>query len=66
MASYKYSDAPFMVESPDVTYTDDEIIAHYTYETVSVHGGKVSKRGLDRPALRPLQSSPFLTWCLVA
>lgn len=43
MASYKFYDGPLTVESPNVRYTDNEIQADYTYETVTVEGGKVSK-----------------------
>lgn len=41
MASFKFQSTPFTVESPDVTYTDAEILANYTYETVVVEGAKV-------------------------
>jgi len=45
MASLKYKDAAFTVESPDVTYTGDEILAKYTYETVVIEGTKVRSIG---------------------
>ena len=41
MASFKFQSTPFTVESPDVTYTDAQILANYTYETVVVEGSKV-------------------------
>ena len=41
MASFKFKDAAFTVDSPDVTYTEEEILAKYTYETVVVEGTKV-------------------------
>ena len=27
-----FSDKPFVVQSPDVTYTDDEMVSKYTYQ----------------------------------
>jgi hypothetical protein len=45
MASFKFKDAAFTVDSPDVTYTDEEILAKYTYETVVVEGTKVCEKG---------------------
>lgn len=42
MASFKFNSAPFTVDSENVTYTDDEILAKYTYETVLIQGSKVS------------------------
>jgi hypothetical protein len=41
MSGFKFQDAPFEVQSPDVTYTDKEIVSNYTYETVVVENGKV-------------------------
>jgi len=45
MASFKFKDAAFTVDSPDVTYTEEEILAKYTYETVVVEGTKVWEKG---------------------
>ena len=44
MASFKFKDAAFTVDSPDVTYTEEEILAKYTYETVVEEGTKVWER----------------------
>ena len=44
MASFKFKDAAFTVDSPDVTYSEEEILAKYTYETVVVEGTKVRGR----------------------
>lgn len=41
MASFKFQSTPFTVESPDVGYTDEEILSKYVYETVVVEGAKV-------------------------
>lgn len=32
MASTCFSDKPFKVHSPNVTYTEDEMISKYTYQ----------------------------------
>lgn len=49
MASFKFLESSsFTVESPDVTYTDAEIVANYSYETVVVEGTKVSPRWRGR------------------
>lgn len=45
MASFKFKDAAFTVDSPDVIYTEKEILATYTYETVVVEGTKVRGTG---------------------
>jgi hypothetical protein len=45
MASFKFQSTPFTVESPDVAYTEEEIVAKYSYETVVVEGAKVSSAG---------------------
>ena len=41
MAQFRFQSADFTVESPDVTYTEEEILAKYTYETVTIEGTKV-------------------------
>jgi len=45
MASYKFHEGPLKVESPGVKYTDNEIIADYVYETVTIDGNKVRSGG---------------------
>lgn len=45
MSGFKFQDTPFEVQSPDVTYTETEIVAKYQYDTVIVDQGKVSQRG---------------------
>lgn len=32
MTSTTFNDKPFVVQSPDVTYTDDEMVSKYTYQ----------------------------------
>lgn len=32
MSSTTFNDKPFVVRSPDVTYTDDEMVSKYTYQ----------------------------------
>lgn len=32
MTSTIFNDKPFVVRSPDVTYTDDEMVSKYTYQ----------------------------------
>lgn len=45
-----YTPIPFIVESPNVHYTDDEIISDYHYETTRV------EKKADRMVLRPVKS----------
>ncbi|CAM9619826.1 unnamed protein product [Pylaiella littoralis] len=40
--SSTFSDKPFVVQSPDVTYTDDEMVSKYTYQTTLVEGNVVT------------------------
>jgi len=42
MAQSKFSFDAFRVNSPNVTYTDNEIISHYTYQTVLVEQNTVT------------------------
>jgi len=42
MAQSKFSFDSFRVNSPNVTYTDNEIISHYTYQTVLVEQNTVT------------------------
>lgn len=37
-----FRDTPFEVQSPDVNYTEDEIVSKYTYQTTLVEGTKVT------------------------
>lgn len=46
MASFKFQSTPFTVESPDVAYSEDEILAKYSYETVVVESTKVRRMAL--------------------
>lgn len=32
MSSTTFNDKPFVVQSPDVTYTEDEMVSKYTYQ----------------------------------
>lgn len=32
MSSTTFNDKPFVVQSPDVTYTDEEMVSKYTYQ----------------------------------
>lgn len=32
MTSTTFNDKPFLVQSPDVTYTDSEMVSKYTYQ----------------------------------
>lgn len=32
MTSTTFNDKPFVVQSPDVTYTEDEMVSKYTYQ----------------------------------
>lgn len=41
MASFKFQSTPFTVDSPEVAYSEEEILAKYSYETVVVEGSKV-------------------------
>lgn len=42
-SAYQYTDSPIQVNAPNVTYTDDTIIADYVYHTSSakIEDGKV-------------------------
>ncbi|CAM9154037.1 unnamed protein product [Scytosiphon promiscuus] len=42
MTSTTFNDKPFVVQSPDVTYSDDEMISKYTYQTTLVEGNVVT------------------------
>ncbi|CAN0052858.1 unnamed protein product [Discosporangium mesarthrocarpum] len=41
MSASVFNDQPFVVDSPDVTYSENEILSNYTYQTTLVEGGKV-------------------------
>ncbi|CAM9434432.1 unnamed protein product [Ascophyllum nodosum] len=41
-SSPSFNDKSFVVHSPDVTYTDDEMISKYTYQTTLVEGNTVT------------------------
>lgn len=37
MSSTTFNDKPFVVRSPDVTYTDDEMVSKYTYQVLRAY-----------------------------
>jgi myo-inositol-1-phosphate synthase len=44
MSATLFNEEPFLVQSPDVVYTDSEINSSYSYQTTVVEGNKVTPR----------------------